>query len=265
MNIFLSSKSLIRLFIIPFLLSGCVKTPATHNKRETQSQGKVKATKTLKQGVEIIRNKEGQILEKRHYKNNKLEGALVRFYPSGKLRSKGLCKRGLHHGEWTIYRSIQIDHQERQERATGAYLRGKKEGIWVYTYEKSKKVRQIEYKEGKQSGQWTEYDEEGLISKGQYGQKKSKPKKDMVEGERSIGTLLDKGVTLGHGIGNNGSRVESCYNLYTDTIPLVKQGVWVGYHRDGKTIRFKKTYTQAGVITSIIEYDLDGNEKSQSL
>ena len=37
----------------------------------------------------------------------------------------------------------------------------------------------------------------------------------------------------------------------------------LGYHQDGKTIRFKKTYTQEGVLISNVEYNRDGQETNQ--
>tara|TARA_B100001179_G_scaffold227216_1_gene209417 strand:+ start:193 stop:1155 length:963 start_codon:yes stop_codon:yes gene_type:complete len=134
-----------------------------------------------------IINDNGQLMQKGHYKNGKVEGLLETYYKNGQLESRANYKNGEPYGPFEMYydngqlewRGIQKKwkleglhegfHENGKLKESANYKNGKEDGLWENYYDNGQLESRGTYKDGELDGQWESYFENGqLKEKGNY-------------------------------------------------------------------------------------------------
>jgi antitoxin component YwqK of YwqJK toxin-antitoxin module len=92
------------------------------------------------------------------------EGYWKEFHPNGAVKSEGKYVHGVRVGEWKFY------YQNSNKFEIGKYNdKGKPIGHWMWYYEDGKTLRESNFHDGLQDGDFVEYsDSGGVITQGQY-------------------------------------------------------------------------------------------------
>lgn len=101
--------------------------------------GKTKPDPNAKEGLNLIKYKDGVIKAKGYYKNGYRDGEWQSFYESGKLWSDEYFTNGLADGKISVY------YESGQMMYQGQNKAGKPNGTWTYWNEKGQVVRKANY------------------------------------------------------------------------------------------------------------------------
>lgn len=82
---------------------------------------------------------------------------IVKYYPDGKLRTKGMLYDGQRHGKWTYYYENGFLWSE------GMFYYGKRDGYSLLFYKNGKKRVSGQYENDRAVGEWYFYTEDGLL------------------------------------------------------------------------------------------------------
>jgi len=96
-------------------------------------------------------------------KNGKWDGAWVRYWDNGQLKSKDNWKNGEMTGAWVFY------YDNGQLYFKGNYKNGKRESAWVSYWDNGQLINKGNYKNGKRNGTWVRYNENGTLDKERTG------------------------------------------------------------------------------------------------
>jgi antitoxin component YwqK of YwqJK toxin-antitoxin module len=108
-------------------------------------------------------NDRKQVMRQEHYKNDKLDGESIVYYPANPKEEKVLkfevtnYDNGVYHGEWTQY------FKNGKVKAHGIYKNGYFDGLVKYYYPNGKIESSGWYKHNVRNGFWITYDPEGDI------------------------------------------------------------------------------------------------------
>lgn len=259
------------------------------------SDGKVRFRgsyrKGLAQGTHIWYNLEGEIDSTKIFKEGKLiasgkmdaqglkQGFWKEFYfPGGELKAEGEYEDGYKIRLWKFY------YDDSKIEETGTY--GDKEklvGTWKWYYNNGQALRIEDYKNGKEDGLSTEYNDTGkVVARGEFvngleeGDWFYEIGDHLEEGRYEYG--LKQGVWKHTYLDNNQLRFEG--EFYDDSpqgkhvwyydngqkmlegeyISGIKDGIWKRYYKDG-TIMITIEY-ESGVEVKVDGYKLKFEEKS---
>lgn len=82
---------------------------------------------------------------------------VVKHYPDGKIRIKGMLYDGKRHGKWTYYYDNGFLWSE------GMFHYGKRDGYSLLFYKNGRKMVSGEYENDKAVGEWYFYTEDGML------------------------------------------------------------------------------------------------------
>jgi antitoxin component YwqK of YwqJK toxin-antitoxin module len=90
-------------------------------------------------------------MEEGDYKNDKLDGTWVRYYPNGKKGSEQHYKSGLRDGHWSKW------YDNGQLAESGDFKNDKLDGVWMHYFPDGQPAVESHYKEGMRDGTWKKW------------------------------------------------------------------------------------------------------------
>lgn len=100
----------------------------------------------------------GQLRNKRIYKDGKYDGSLKSYYENGQLREKGTYKDGIRNGPYEWY------YKNGQLKGKTTYKDGNKDGAYEWYYENGQLKYKGTYKNGEEDVTYELYNEDGTRS-----------------------------------------------------------------------------------------------------
>ena len=88
---------------------------------------------------------------------NLYSGEYEEFYDNGNLNEKREYKNGIFHGTWITW------NKEGTKTAIAGYKDGKKHGEWIIWDDNGVKRYKMLYKDGQRVGTWLQWDENGVL------------------------------------------------------------------------------------------------------
>jgi len=99
----------------------------------------------------------GPVPVKSYYKDGKLHGESITFYPNGRILKKISYKNGKLHGERILY----YEHGQVKDKVN--FINGLSQGEWIEYYENEQVKSKSNIKDGKLHGEVIKYYEDGQI------------------------------------------------------------------------------------------------------
>ena len=96
----------------------------------------------MKNGRSVRYYQEGDVLEVAYFKDNKMDGAYVQYYPDSVPKIRGTHINGQRNGIFTFY------HANGNVYQSGNYVAGLRENFWITNDEEGKIIVKQEYKAG---------------------------------------------------------------------------------------------------------------------
>lgn len=146
---------------------GKVKAEMNHKGAEADAVLFSKNGEITTSGKYVSQQKEGEwlykrgtrVIQKEYYKQNKPEGVSVRYNAAGQVVEKKNWKNGRLDGEWKIF------YDNGKTRFESHYVDGKLNGaITSFNYD-GKKITEGTYKDDLKEGAWRYYDDKGTLVK----------------------------------------------------------------------------------------------------
>jgi antitoxin component YwqK of YwqJK toxin-antitoxin module len=92
-------------------------------------------------GESLVFSKEGKVMQRMNYKNGKLDGERIHYYPYGNVLAKYTYSEGILEGPYSYF------YETGQLNEEGGYKNGKPHGVWR-SYDEGGKVEEVEFNEG---------------------------------------------------------------------------------------------------------------------
>lgn len=103
-----------------------------------------------------------KLTEVSYYKNNKFEGEYILKDSLNEIIASGYFNNGQKTGDWTQkFDKIDFEGNPYSYFGKGKYEKNKRNGVWLFYYEKDKIIKSISYIRGLLSGKMIEWDEDG--------------------------------------------------------------------------------------------------------
>lgn len=101
----------------------------------------------------------GNIAQRQHYKDGKLDGNAFTWYYEGEVASEGSYRDNKLEGTYKEY------YRNGDTKCETFYVKGKKDGLWRKWYESGQLKIEGSYGKGTKIGVWRYYDEDGNITR----------------------------------------------------------------------------------------------------
>ncbi len=199
--------------------------------------------KGLKQGIWNYYDENGVLNTTEYLEDEVPNGVFSSFYPSGKLKSKGIYKNGLRDSIWNYY------HENGKLSKNGSILKDSLVGVWKYFYENGLLKSTGLYVDNKKNDTWNYYYENGNL--------------DATE-HLKMGTLdgiykeyYEKGGLKAEFSYKNGLK-NGLYTEYYLNGNIFSQGKYV----DGNKHEIWKDWHKNGVLSAFCNYNMGRRDGS---